>query len=491
MRYLETTVSLAAGQRLGFEGGLRRWGESLGDAPNVRDRLMLQVAGACHDLMRGDLSHAGEASDRILRDFQAAQLGGGERLLHYASGLILWVARERDRPLDAEANLRQRIALHPSMEIWRSVLTLILFESGQTEAARSELQAAEDRGFDRIARDGRWALTLSFYAVVAAELEVASAAKAIHRLLTPVAHQHITAMMTAQYHGTVRRVLGYLEASLGRVEPAIQNLERAISEEKAMGATLSAAYASIRLAQVLCETEDGRVRAEELFDEVESFARTRHLARLTRLVSSARDELPSTRRVGQPSPDRATFRRNGDAWVIGCEGEEQVLMHSRGFEHLHFLLSNPGMDHLALDVAQAGGGDGDKGLRIPSETRGAPLLDRRARGEIRQRARQLKEQIEEAEARRDSAGVANARTELDALERAILKATQPSGRARHASSNVERARVNVTRNIKRAIQTIAAESPCLRQHLENRVQTGRLCNYAPDEYAPMEFDLGT
>ena len=62
-------------------------------------------------------------------------------------------------------------------------------------------------------------------------------------------------------------------------------------------------------------------------------------------------------------------------------------------------------------------------------------------------------------------------------------------REEHASSNVERARVNVTRNIKRAMQAIASESPCLGRHLGNRVQTERLCNYAPDEYAPMEFDL--
>ena len=128
--------------------------------------------------------------------------------------------RERDQSSGAEISIRNLIALHPSIEIWRSALTLILFESGQTQAALRELQAAEDRGLGRVPRDGHWALTLSCYAIVATELRVESAAETIHGLLTPVAHQHITAMMTARYQGTVRRLLGYLEASLGRIEPA-------------------------------------------------------------------------------------------------------------------------------------------------------------------------------------------------------------------------------------------------------------------------------
>ena len=46
-------------------------------------------------------------------------------------------------------------------------------------------------------------------------------------------------------------------------------------------------------------------------------------------------------------------------------------------------------------------------------------------------------------------------------------------------SNVERARVNVQRRLKHAMQRIAEECPAAGKHLEWAIRTGSFCSYRP------------
>ena len=55
-----------------------------------------------------------------------------------------------------------------------------------------------------------------------------------------------------------------------------------------------------------------------------------------------------------------------------------------------------------------------------------------------------------------------------------------------ASSSSERARVSVTRAIRRSLDgAICEQSPSLGDHLEATIRTGTFCSYTPDPRAPI------
>ncbi|RIK90079.1 MAG: hypothetical protein DCC71_25650 [Proteobacteria bacterium] len=58
-----------------------------------------------------------------------------------------------------------------------------------------------------------------------------------------------------------------------------------------------------------------------------------------------------------------------------------------------------------------------------------------------------------------------------------------------AGSAAERARVNVTRTVRAAIEKIAAAHPALGEHLAATVRTGLFSSYAPDPRRALRWEL--
>lgn len=63
------------------------------------------------------------------------------------------------------------------------------------------------------------------------------------------------------------------------------------------------------------------------------------------------------------------------------------------------------------------------------------------------------------------------------------------GRDRKAVSTAERARLNVTRAIRTAIDRLAGHSPALAEHLSRSIRTGTFCAYHPDPERPVRWAL--
>ncbi|MBM4247525.1 MAG: hypothetical protein FJ148_27680 [Deltaproteobacteria bacterium] len=61
--------------------------------------------------------------------------------------------------------------------------------------------------------------------------------------------------------------------------------------------------------------------------------------------------------------------------------------------------------------------------------------------------------------------------------------------ARRAGSLAERARLNATRALRKAIHRIAAHCPRLGRHLSNSVETGRICCYREDPTYPVAWRI--
>jgi non-specific serine/threonine protein kinase len=108
-----------------------------------------------------------------------------------------------------------------------------------------------------------------------------------------------------------------------------------------------------------------------------------------------------------------------------------------------------------------------------------PILDSKAKKAYRERLDELREDADEAERASDPERAARARIEMAFLGDELAGALGLGGRDRSAASAAERARVNVTRTIRMAIDRISINNPALGKHLSRRVRTGTFCSYAP------------
>lgn len=217
----------------------------------------------------------------------------------------------------------------------------------------------------------------------------------------------------------------------------------------------------------------------------EDFARLAHGLERAGLPPDRPPERAGRSAVGRPAwrgapggaAHRPSFVREGELWTLGYAGETVRLGDAKGFGDLVVLLARPGEDVHCLELA---GRD--------AEPRGAdPLLDERARREIRGRIAELEVRIEEADAAGDTGRAEQAREELDQLVTSLAGALGLGGRPRRAGSAVERARTTVTWRIRSAIRKIGAAHAALGRHLENAVRTGTRCAYQPE--SPVEWRL--
>jgi TolB-like protein/tetratricopeptide (TPR) repeat protein len=171
-----------------------------------------------------------------------------------------------------------------------------------------------------------------------------------------------------------------------------------------------------------------------------------------------------------PAITSATFRRDGSVWTLAFGGLSVQLSHQKGFLDLVQLMARPGSELHCLELADR-----------PAETGGdVPLLDERARRELKSRVRELQQEIDDADAAHDTGRAERAREELDQLVEHLSGALGLGGRARPLGSAAERARSAVTWRIRNSIKKIASAHSRLGRHLENSVRTGTFCVYEPE-----------
>jgi hypothetical protein len=183
----------------------------------------------------------------------------------------------------------------------------------------------------------------------------------------------------------------------------------------------------------------------------------------------------------QPASTRdGRLERRGDIWRIRSGSESATLAHMTGLEQLARLLLAPDVD---IGAAELNGTQ-----HAPAGDLG-PALDARAKREYRRRINELQADIDEAERWSDPERAESARRELDALISELRRATGLGGRDRPQGSDAERARINVTRNIRRAIAAIDKVAPQLAAHLTISIRTGHYCSYAPEPAARIHWGL--
>jgi hypothetical protein len=164
------------------------------------------------------------------------------------------------------------------------------------------------------------------------------------------------------------------------------------------------------------------------------------------------------------------LEREGEVWAVSTGARTFFLRDRVGLRYLARLLAEPNRELCVLELAGALGADrGDAG----------ELLDAAAIACYKRRLAELAE----AEESPDELRAARARAEREMLAEEIARAVGLGGRARRGASNLERARVAVTRRIRDAIDRIAAQDAAAGRYLDRAIRTGRFCCYRADAAA--------
>jgi hypothetical protein len=264
--------------------------------------------------------------------------------------------------------------------------------------------------------------------------------------------------------GPVSFFLGLLATQLGLLEEAVRSLEDATALGEEAGALpgqvlcLQATAAALDLRQAPGDRQKAsacRARAQAIA------GRLGEPGLLSRLASA---------------PAQWSLLRDGEDWLLQAGAEQARLRDSRGLHYLRALLAAPGSEIPALDLVA-----GRPGL-APSDS--GPLLDATARDAYRHRIRQLDDELAAADRAGDSAAAENAHREREALVTELRRATGLAGRPRRATAEAERARVNVTRSLRAAIDRIEMAAPIAGAHLASSIRTGTVCRYQPAPGGP-------
>ena len=175
------------------------------------------------------------------------------------------------------------------------------------------------------------------------------------------------------------------------------------------------------------------------------------------------------------------MRRDGSQWVLTTPLGDARVPDSNGVGQLARLLTTPGVEVSAVELAGR--------TNTPVAAGLGPSLDAQAKRAYRQRLLELQVEVDDAEAVNDLVRGERAHAEMDALLRELRRAVGLGGRDRPTGSDAERARINVARSLRRAIAAINDQSPLLGAHLTDSVRTGGQCIYLAEPAAALSWTV--
>jgi CheY-like chemotaxis protein len=183
----------------------------------------------------------------------------------------------------------------------------------------------------------------------------------------------------------------------------------------------------------------------------------------------------------------AVFRREGEFWTVAFEGAAFRLKDAKGLHYIARLLREPGREIHVLNLLAPSAEQGDALRRGAGDA--GEILDAEAKRDYRSRLEELETELREAEEWNDAERAARAKEERELLAHELGAAVGLGGRDRKAASDAERARINVARAIKAALERLATHSPALGRHFEAMLRTGTFCVYLSDPDAPVRWEL--
>lgn len=379
--------------------------------------------------------------------------------------------RGRHDPATAVPAVRAWVSERPDVPGYRAALAWVLAELGEAAEGREEL-AVVVRSLEGEVHDLTWLPTAAMAGLAAAGLGAAETAGRCARWLAPHLDDWVVVASGTVVLGPVALFAGAATEAAGDVAGGVELLRRARTAARAAGARPAAAQAGLVLADAL-ERAGDRDGAAGIRRQVAG-----ELAALGVAVGDA--ARPARRAPAAPEPPvTGRWVRQGAVWQVGIGDEDATLPDRKGLAIIGVLLERPGDEVHVLELsAAAAGHPGDATAAAPRSEQ--PVLDDRSVRAFRSRIGDLEAVIAEARAANDLDRAALAQAELDHVVAELARSTGLAGRSRSLDRTVERARVRVTKAVRRALAELRAVAPATASHLETTIQTGTFCAYRPE-----------
>lgn len=380
--------------------------------------------------------------------------------------LFDWDSPQATRFEVIERQLSEVFATMPDAEIYaRPVFASYYYRSGKSETGRS---ITDEHLIQRIFAGGDRFCVARLGEVAVMQGDLALAARVLRKLRPYESRCATMGLMGTHWAGPVAYTMGILCVALEHYDEAARHLEAALDIARRMRAQpmLARIYeGKAKLAQQIGDTATARRFAAE------SDAIARRLSlRPTHVTASEATTVPEAAAKNIDS-DPYSMCLEGDVWAVRFRDRSALVRDSKGLRMLARLVAQPDHDIHVLDLTGGGGESPDGGDA-------GPALDDQARRQYRERVRELEEELDEANELNDQGRTDAIRSELDFIARELSRAFGLGGRERRSGSAAERARVNVRRRIKDAIQRIDVQLPDAGRHLENTIKTGSYCRYS-------------
>ena len=360
-------------------------------------------------------------------------------------------------------------------------------ELGRRDEAVDELRrAVEAHELEDIPGAQSWPVALAMLARASAVTGNAKIACRVRGLLAPLGERHVIGPFGDCYYGPALLYVGLCSATVGELDDAVGQFERALQQATAVGARPVVAWAKAELAAVLelsggADAEQVAALRAEAAAELDRLGMPRHRAALGEVGEA-------TRPAAGPANE---FRRTAESWSICYDGQAVVVRPTKGLADIHRLLAVPGVELHVLELFREAEVDVATGTGAAPGTAGAsaegagggsrqPVLDERAKVEYRRRLQDLQAEVDDARACADLARAERAEAELDFLVTELAAGLGFGGRDRTMTDEAERARQAVRARIRYTLDRLESVHPALRRHLDRSLLTGTFCSYQPE-----------
>jgi hypothetical protein len=433
----------------------------------IRPLLMASLSAGNRGNRRASASLIAEAEQLLPLTDDA-----GLMLSWQAHRLSLAVMLELDDQLEQlEPQLSKLVVGVPMAELTLHFLRgMVRTRLERRQSAREDLLAAWALG--GAGEVGAFAYELAEQAAFAGEREICSRCR---QMLEPRAGlEGMGGLVSISYAGPVDRLRGLLDAALGDFAGAEAKLRQTLATAERRGFAAWVARGRYDLGNLLAgggrEPEARRLwqAAAELAEQCEMSGL---VARASARLGGAPIAAPSARRPVASSP-ALRMVREGELFRLDRGDLQARIRATRGAELLARLVATPAQEIHVLALAS-------EEASATTESNAGDAVDATALRQYRERLKDLAELIVEAEGRADLARVDALRREQGALEREVGRALGLGGKARQAGSTTERARVNVQRRLKDALERVSEVSPELGRWLGRSLRTGTYCSFRP------------
>lgn len=378
------------------------------------------------------------------------------------AALRWWQGREEEIvDLVRDTSISPRLGQND--HVYVAANALLSASLGDSDEAEEILARLKGTGLKSLPESSSWLTTQFLVAETAYLVGDEQTAATVGDLLSPYGHLPVMPSLAVVCFGSAERSLGLCAAAAGDLDDAVHHLESALEGDRRLGNRPMAVLTEHALSGVL--QIRGRPDDSYRSDRLASHARDR-AERLGMVLPDHPPWLAACGRRLQRPPTDVSLQRVARGWRLVVDGRATLMPDLVGFRYLAQLVGQPDKDCDVLDLATRG--------LLPSE-HSDELVDERALGSYRRRARELTELLNGCHS---PEAAERHRRELAGLTAVLRSAIGLGGRPRSFPGNDERARTAVRKALMRAIDAIASAEPELGAILRARVVTGVACRYS-------------